>query len=46
MDIITFIKVGRLKWADHAIQMSSNDLQTEFSLPNQKAEEKEKEGLN
>jgi hypothetical protein len=45
MDIITFIKMGRLKWAGMSFEWTSNDLQKEFLMPNQKAIEKGK-GLN
>jgi hypothetical protein len=43
MDIIIFIKVGRLKWAGHVFRMDQQ--RKEFLTPKQKAEEKEG-GLN
>jgi hypothetical protein len=32
MDIITFIKMGRLKWAGMSFKWASNDLRKEFLI--------------
>jgi hypothetical protein len=40
MDVITFIKMGRLKWAGMSFEWTNGDLQKEFLMPNQKAKEK------
>jgi len=31
-DIVTYIKINRLKWAGHVIRMEEQSLQEEFSL--------------